>query len=126
MSWSGFSKDEVLAIHDASLKKFGGLSGIRDLGLLDSALAQPFQTFDGVELYPSDVEKAARYAYGICKNHPFIDGNKRTATACMATFLRMKGYTFKPDPNDLLEIMMKLAAGLLSYNELISWIKNQL
>jgi death-on-curing protein len=69
--------EEALAIHEASLERFGGLPGLRDEGLLESALAQPFQTFGGAELYPTFAEKAARYAYGIARNHPFLDGNKR-------------------------------------------------
>ena len=82
---------------------------MRDEGLLESALAQPFQTFGGKELYPSIAQKAARYAYGIASNHPFADGNKRTATAVMAAFLRMNGYKFKPsmvDPCSLWESPM--------------------
>ena len=68
------TREESLAIHEASLERFGGLPGLRDEGLLESALAQPFQTFGGAELYPTFAEKAARYAYGIARNHPFRRG----------------------------------------------------
>lgn len=97
-------KEAALAIHSAAIARFGGLDGVRDEGLLESALAQPFQTFDGEELYPTVAQKAARYAYGIASNHPFADGNKRTATAIMGAFLRMKGWSmlryseFEPRP----------------------------
>ena len=72
------SLEDTLAIHARSIDRYGGIDGLRDQGLLESAIAQPQQTFDGVELYPSLAEKAARYAYGIIKNHPFADGNGRT------------------------------------------------
>ena len=81
------TKEDALAIHEVSLARFGGLPGIRDEGLLESSLAQPFQTFGGEELYPTLAEKAARLAYGIAKNHPFLDGNKRAATACMGALI---------------------------------------
>lgn len=80
------TKEEVIAIHAASLERFGGLSGIRDEGLLDSAIAQPMQSFGNTELYPTLDEKASCLAFGLIKNHAFMDGNKRAATACMATF----------------------------------------
>ena len=71
MSVTAFSKEEVLVIHAAAIERFGGLDGLRDEGLLDSALAQPFQTFDGADLYPSAIDKACRYAFGIISDHPF-------------------------------------------------------
>lgn len=82
-------RPEVEAIHNEAISRFGGMPGLRDPGLLDSALAQPFQTFGGVDLYPTLAQKAARYAWGIARNHPFADGNKRTAAACMAAYLRI-------------------------------------
>ena len=84
-------KETALAIHSAAVARFGGLDGVRDKGLLESALAQPFQTFGGEELYPTVAQKAARYAYGIASNHPFADGNKRTAFAALDVFLRLNG-----------------------------------
>ena len=84
MSARPITKDEAIAVHSAAIVRFGGVGGIRDEVLLTSALAQPFQSFDGIELYPADEAKACRYAYGIIKDHPFVDGNKRTATALMA------------------------------------------
>ncbi len=118
--------ETVLAIHAASLARFGGLEGIRDEGLLASALAQPFHTFGDDELYSTDAQKAARYAYGIISNHPFVDGNKRTATAVMGTFLRKAGHRFKPHHKDLLATIMGVAAGDISYEELVHWIESQL
>ncbi len=123
---SPLTTETVLAIHAASLARFGGLDGIRDEGLLASALAQPFHTFGDDELYPTVAQKAARYAYGIISNHPFVDGNKRTATAVMGTFLRKAGYRFKPRHEDLLTTIMGVAAGPVSYEELVRWIENEL
>ena len=120
------TKEDALAIHGASLARFGGLPGLRDEGLLDSALAQPFQTFGGEELYPTLAEKAARYAYGISRNRPFLDGNKRAATACMATFLRLNGFRFRPRADELLATMLGVAEGTVSYEELAGWIARNL
>ena len=120
------SEDEAsatcCAIHDASLERFGGASGIRDEGLLDSALSQPFQSVFGQDLCPTVAHKAARLAYGIAKNHPYLDGNKRTACACMGIYLRLNGLSFKPDADDLLQTMLSVAGGTMSYDELVDWV----
>lgn len=79
------------------IMKFGGLRGLRDEELLDSALVQPFQTFGGADLYPSAIEKACRYAFGIISDHPFLDGNKRIGAALFGTYIRMSGIDFRPD-----------------------------
>lgn len=91
MSVLAFSKEDVLAIHASAIERFGGLDGLRDEGLLDSALAQPLQTFGGANLYPSAIDRACRYAFGIISDHPFLDGNKRTGAALLGTYLRMSG-----------------------------------
>lgn len=119
-------KEDVLAIHEAAIIKFGGLDGVRDEGLLESALAQPFQTFGGEELYPTLAQKAARYAYGIASNHPFVDGNKRTATAVMGAFLRLNGCRFKPRHGELLTTMTGVADGSVSFEELAEWLQEEL
>ena len=80
---------DVITIHDASIRKFGGATGLRDENLLISALAQPFQTFEGVDLYPGVVAKACRCAFGIIANHPFIDGNKRTGAAVSVSYTHL-------------------------------------
>ena len=120
------TKDDVLKIHRAAIERFGGLDGIRDEGLLESALSQPFAQYGAVELYPTIAQKAARYAYGICMNHPSVDGNKRVATAVMATFLRMNGCAFKPRHDELLATMMGVAASTVSFEELTRWVEAQL
>lgn len=119
------SKAEAISIHDASLARFGGLPGVRDEGLLESALAQPYQSVFGEDLYPTVEDKAARLCYGIAKNHPFLDGNKRTACACMGAYLRLNGRRFRPAAEDLLRIMLSVAGGTASYDELSAWVKLQ-
>ena len=119
-------KETAIAIHSAAIVKFGGLDGVRDEGLLESALAQPFQTFGGEEIYPTVAQKAARYAYGIASNHPFADGNKRTATAIMGVFLRMNGCRFKPRHDELLAIMVGVADGSVSFEQLADWLESHI
>ncbi len=99
------------------------MPGLRDPGLLDSALAQPFQTFGGVDLYPTLAQKAARYAWGIARNHPFADGNKRTAAACMAAYLRINGVRFKPRHDELYDAMVGIAEGTWGFEELAAWVE---
>ena len=81
------TKEQILLLHSALIAQFGGSAEIRDDGLLESAINAPFQTFDGKELYPSLLEKATRLGYGLIKNHPFVDGNKRIGTHAMLVFL---------------------------------------
>ena len=90
------AKDQVIAIHDVAIARFGGLPGVRDEGLLDSALAQPWQTFGGRDLYEGDVAKVCRLYCGVIRNHPFTDGNKRTGAALLGASLRLCGHHFKP------------------------------
>ena len=101
--------DIVIAIHDASISQFGGSPGIRDRGLLESAISRPLNL--SVYETPDIFELAAAYGYGLSRNHPFIDGNKRTALAVMAVFLGLNGYTFnQPSPQTVL-VMEGLANG---------------
>jgi death-on-curing protein len=118
-----FSREEVLAIHTATIERFGGIDGLRDEGLLDSALAQPFQTFGGADLYPSVVDKACRYAFGIISDHPFLDGNKRTGAALLGTYLRMSGTDFKPAHAIFLKVILGVADGSVSFDVLVEWTK---
>ena len=123
MTAFAFSRDDVCAIHSAAIARFGGLDGVRDEGMLASALAQPFQTFGGEELYPSAVEKACWYAVGIISGHPFLDGNKRTGAALLGTYLRMCGLGFAPDHAEFLSAMLGVADGTIGYEELVKWVR---
>ena len=111
-------------IHEEALKRFGGLPGVRDEKLLESALSQPWQTYGGQELYPSLEQKAAQLAYGIIKNHPFFDGNKRTGAALMATLMRLGGHPFRPDPQEFQETILAVASGQLDASGLCQWLES--
>ncbi|MFR3273985.1 MAG: type II toxin-antitoxin system death-on-curing family toxin [Slackia sp.] len=117
------TRETALAIHSETIARFGGIDGVRDENLLDSALAQPFQTFSGQDLYPGPVEKACRYAFGIIRNHPFIDGNKRTGTALMGTYLRMSSLRFRPAHDEFLSAMLGVADGTVHHDELVEWVR---
>jgi death-on-curing protein len=115
----------VLAIHKRQIAEHGGEDGVRDLGLLSSALARPHN----ISLYEpeSDIAKlASGYAYGICKNHPFIDGNKRTAFVATYIFLELNGYHLKTTLEDEYFTFLKLAEGSLSEKEFIEWIRKRI
>lgn len=125
-NWNYLAHEDIQAIHSYLIGRFGGLDGLRDEGLFDAAIEQPRQTFDGIELYPTAAEKAARYAYGIVKNHPFADGNKRTGAACIGMFLKLNGIRFKPRHEELLNTILAVADGTVDCDELTNWIAEQL
>ena len=112
----------ALAIHEEAVRRFGGMGGVRDEGLLESAMAQPLQSFGGEDLYEGAPEKSARYAFGIAKNHPFADGNKRTAAAIMGAAARLNGIDFRPASEDFLATMLGVADGSISADSLAEWI----
>jgi death-on-curing protein len=105
--------DEVLALHADQIRRYGGAAGIRDLGLLRSALAMPETTFEGDFLHPSLFEMAAAYLFHVCRNHPFADGNKRTALVCALVFLGLNGCRLDAQPEALYDIVDGVAAGRL-------------
>jgi death-on-curing protein len=112
----------VLLLHDEVLAEHGGGSGIRDEGLLDSALARPRNLF----AYSPDADipqLAAHYGFGLTRNHPFVDGNKRAAFVTTALFLRLNGYRFAATRTDEIHTMLDLAAGHLSEGEFADWIR---
>jgi len=114
---------EVVALHRAILAATGGADGIRDLGALESALAQPKATFDGTDLYPSVVDKASALAFGLAMNHPFVDGNKRIAHAAMAVFLDLNGLAIEATVGEQEQLMLDLAAGQVSRGALTDWLQ---
>ncbi|MFN6482858.1 MULTISPECIES: type II toxin-antitoxin system death-on-curing family toxin [unclassified Nostoc] len=99
---------QVLDIHQRQIQRFGGTSGVRDEGLLDSALAQAQATFGGELLHPTIHEQAAAYFYHLAMNHPFIDGNKRTAFAVMLTFLSLNGYTLNASQEQAYNLVIQV------------------
>jgi death-on-curing protein len=113
---------EVVALHRAIVAATGGAEGIRDLGALESALAQPKATFDGTDLYPTVVDKASALAFGLAMNHPFVDGNKRIAHAAMAVFLDLNGLAIEATVDEQEQLMLNLAAGQASRVGLTTWL----
>ena len=116
--------DQVIAFHDLLLKDFGGLAGIRDVNLLHSALDAPKASFENKEMYPSLSEKAAAYLYHLAKNHPFNDGNKRTAYVATLAFLKANNASIKFKINDLESVVVAVANGVIEKKELAIFFKN--
>ena len=102
---------EVIEVHADQIRRYGGQGGVRDFGLLESALAQPEASFDGEWLHRTLVEMAAAYAYHLCQNHPFLDGNKRTALACALVFLELHGVRLRDPKGRLKQAMLEMASG---------------
>ena len=120
------SKQQILLLHKILIEKFGGVVGVRDENLLDSAIYAPFQTFGGNELYPTATEKAARLGFGLIKNHPFIDGNKRIGTHAMLTLLELNNFFVDYDEENLTEIIFRVADGSCDYSDLLKWLNNHI
>ena len=116
------SKSQILLIHDQLITETGGSSGLLDEGLLDSALNAPFQTFGEEDVYPSLQQKAARLCFGLVKNHPFVDGNKRIGAHAMLVFLALNGVELQHSQTELSDVILRLAAGEIEAQELLRWI----
>lgn len=116
----------VLIIHQRSIKLYGGGTGIRDEGTLLSALGRAWQTFDEQELYPSPVEKASAIFESIIINHPFIDGNKRTAYVLLRTTLYLYGFDVMAFEDEKYEMTIKASSGIIHFEEIKEWINNHL
>ena len=116
----------VIAAHEESLAEHGGPSGIRDLGMLESALARPKNLFAYSETEPSLEQMAAAYAFGVTANHPFVDGNKRAAFIASITFLRLNGIRIVADKAETYLTFYGLAEGSITEGELAEWfVRNQ-
>ena len=117
-----FDKEKVLLLQQLVIESSGGSAGVRDFGLLDSAIESAYQTFGGKELYPSKEEKGARLGYNLVSNHAFVDGNKRIGLLVMLSFLAINGISLKYTDEELIKIGLSLADGKTSYEELYVWI----
>ena len=113
---------QVLLIHKYLIEVSGGVDGIRDYRLLDSAVQAPFQTFDGEDLYPGSMLKAAALCFGLIQNHPFIDGNKRIGVHMLDVFLQINGIHLQYSDEDLVELGFSVADGVWGYAEILAWI----
>ena len=122
--WVWIATEVALAAHAEQLTEHGGGDGIRDAGMLDSAMARPRNLADYGE--PDVADLAAAYAYGIARNHPFVDGNKRTAAVISETFLMLNGQALQATDAELVVAFVALAAGELSEDELADWFRQHL
>jgi len=116
------TKEQILALHCELITEFGGINGLRDEGLFDSAISSPFQSFDGQQIYPTVQQKAARIGFGLIMNHPFFDGNKRTGTHVMLLMLAMNGVELEYSQKKLYEIILQIASGEASFEQLLNWV----
>ena len=117
------SKRQILMLHSMLMEQSGGMKGLRDEGLLDSAVNLPLQTFGGQELYPTILEKAARLGYGLIHNHPFVDGNKRIGTHAMLVFLDINNVVVTYEDEDLIATILRVASGDMDDLGLLEWLK---
>ena len=119
-----FSKEKILLLHQLIAAETGGSVGVRDEGLLDSAIESAFAGFGDKEFYPTKEEKAAKIGYSLVSNHAFVDGNKRIGMYIMITFLEVNGIYLDCTNDEVVQIGLGLAEGSLKYDELLEWIKN--
>lgn len=115
-------KEQIISIHSLLIKQSGGLDGVRDNNLLESALQAPFQTFAGEELYPTIQKKAACLCFGLVNNHSFIDGNKRIGILTMMTFLELNGMFVECSDEELIHLGLGVASDVINQEELVTWI----
>lgn len=120
------TRENVLTVYTILTEATGGTVGVRDEGLLISALEAPYQTFDGVELFPTILEKAVRLGYGLVANHPFVDGNKRIGILVMLTFLELNSVAVEFKDSEIVDMALGVASGLYKYEDLLQMVKDRL
>jgi len=114
---------EVLDLYSQIMEMSGGAVGIRDMGALESALAQPHMTFGGQDLYPTLAEKAGALGYSLIMNHPFVDGNKRTGHAAVEVFLLLNGFEIRAAVDEQEQLILRMAAGETARTEFSAWLR---
>ncbi len=118
------TKEQIISLHHELIKETGGTDSIRDEGLLDSALNAPFQSFDGIDSFPSIQQKAARLGFDLIKNHAFVDGNKRIGTHVMLVFLALNGIELKYTQEELINMILSVTSNNCSFENMVKWIVN--
>ena len=116
------SKKQILMLHSQLISQTGGIDGVRDEALLESAVGAPFQSFGDQDIYPSIQQKAARLCFGLVKNHAFLDGNKRIGAHAMLVFLALNKIELKYTQTELSNIILEIASGEKSFYDLLKWI----
>ncbi len=116
------TKNQVVSMHSSLIAATGGSDGVRDDGMLESAMNAPFQTFDGYDLYPTLLQKAARLGYSLVSNHPFVDGNKRIGIHAMLVFLLLNGIEIECTQEELISVGLDLADGSMECDKLFEWL----
>jgi len=116
------SKQQIILLHEHMIQETGGAHGLRDEGMLDSALAVPFQEVFGTIAYPSIQQKAVRLGYGLIMNHPFVDGNKRIGTHAMLVLLALNGIELRFEQDELSNEILAVASGVYDYDQLLQWV----
>ena len=124
MIW--ISAEDVILIHSRVIEGSGGLDGLRDRDGLEAAVSAPMQTFDGKELYPTDLEKIARLGFGLASNHAFVDGNKRIGAMMTQLLLKWNGYDLTLRPGELADMFIAIADGTAKEKDLLDWIHRHL
>lgn len=114
---------DILLLHEFSICDYGGAKEVRDRHLLLSAIARPFQTFDGMDLYPSPYDKAAALGESLIINHPFLDGNKRTAMLAMLALLSEFGITVIAGPDELYDLIIGMSVGDIGHAQIVTWLQ---
>lgn len=120
MIW--FTKEDIIDLHNLLIEKKGGLTGIRDENMLESAINSPFQTFDGQDFYPSPIDKIIRLSYNLATLHTFFDGNKRISALILMLGLEYNGYKLVVDKQIIINKFWDLGAGKVNYYELNEWV----
>ena len=117
-----FKTEQAVKIHSSLIAKTGGMDGVRDANLLDSALKSPFQTFGGNELYPDILDKASQLCYSLIENHPFADGNKRIGVHLALLFLKLNAVDLEYSQQELVDFGLGVASGKISKGEVKAWL----
>lgn len=118
------TKEQIIKLHDQLIRETGGSQGLRDDSLLDAAIHAPFQSYDGIDVFPSIQQKAARLGFGLVKNHAFVDGNKRIGAHVMLVFLALNKIELAYEQSELSDVILKIASGEYDFPELLRWILN--
>lgn len=121
MEW--IDLEQVFEIHSYAIARSGGSTGVRDQGMLESAIAQPFQTFGGVDLYPTLIEKASALGFFLIRNHPFVDGNKRVGHAALEIVLQRNGFEILDELDEQERVILAVAAGDMWLEQFTEWVR---